>query len=68
MENNNLGLVRRIIVSPLFLTQSTNQQQEILNKVLEAGEITQQELVKVIREEIDRKMLVNTPSILKVNP
>jgi alpha-tubulin suppressor-like RCC1 family protein len=58
MENNNLGLVRRIIVSPLFLTQSTNQQQEILNKVLETGEITQQELVKVIREEIDRKMLV----------
>jgi len=51
MENPAFEFVREILRSPLFLQQSIDEQQAILDKILETGEITRQELFNVISQE-----------------
>jgi len=50
MENPAFNLVRQILRSPLFLAQSTLQQQVTLDEILKTGEITRQEVFTLINE------------------
>ena len=48
---NDLDLVRQILRSKIFLSSDINQQQLILNKILETGQITREDLVTLINQE-----------------
>jgi hypothetical protein len=51
MENPAFNLVRQILRSANFLALTIDQQQAILNNILTTGEISQQDLVRIIGEE-----------------
>lgn len=50
MENDAFKLVKQILKSSLFLTQTTDQQQATLDEIIATGEITKEEVFKLINE------------------
>ena len=48
-------LIRKILKSPTFLAQTTNQQQVILNIIEETGEITREDISKLILEGVEKE-------------
>jgi alpha-tubulin suppressor-like RCC1 family protein len=57
METPLVGLVRKILESPTFLTQTTDQQQVILKILEETGEITRDDIGKLIEERLKEEQL-----------
>jgi alpha-tubulin suppressor-like RCC1 family protein len=54
MEKSTFNLVKQILRSPLFLAKTIQEQQAILDEILATGEITREELFKLITDEAAR--------------
>jgi hypothetical protein len=55
MEKASFKLVRTILSSQQFQSKNVEEQKEVLNKILQTGEITQVELVILINEQINQQ-------------
>jgi len=67
MENPAFDLVRQILRSKDFLALTLDQQQATLNEVLRTGEITREELFKIIGEEVVRSKQIQETKELASN-
>lgn len=47
------NLVRKILRSPIFNSQSLEKQQVILDQIITTGEVSKQELLQIIQQELD---------------
>ena len=56
METPAFNLVRQILQSPIFLSKTIEEQQAILNQVLVTGEVTREDLSRIIGEEADKQI------------
>jgi hypothetical protein len=54
MEKESIRLVRQILQSRSFLSQSLEQKKTILNQILETEEITKEELSTIINDEANK--------------
>ena len=55
MESKASTLLRKILQSPIFLSKTIEDQQAILNEILLTGEITREDLSRIISEEADKQ-------------
>jgi len=65
MENPAFNLVRQILRSPLFLSQSLNEQQATIDQIIQTGEITRDEVFRLINEAMEVPTSENSTQLSK---
>ena len=63
MEKPSFDLIRQILRSPLFLSQSLDEQQATLDQIISTGEITREEVFKLISEGANKEQEIPNEEI-----